>query len=205
MLCQIKKMVLDRRREKCRGAQRRSALSEASPVLVDLGVPTLFQFFLRGGLAFRISDFHFYAFARPQNLTLQVEAAALLGIVDVEELLESLHNVFDVGFAGGRRLDIEDFAGLIEGYARGGETTAALVLRSIFAGGLGLLVGFGEGAAEDPGSGNNDLGDDAMSLERVWVRILFIILEMCLINRKCDRMTYHVDGAEGASAWITRR
>jgi hypothetical protein len=36
-----------------------------------------------------------------------------------------------------------------------------------------LLVGFGEGAAEDPGSGNDDLGDDAVSLEGgVGIRIL---------------------------------
>ena len=98
---------------------------------------------------------------------MQVETTALLGIVDVEELLESLHNVFDILLAGDRGLDVEDLAGLIEGQTGGGEAAAAaLLLRSVFTRSLGLFVGFGEGAAEDPGSGNNDLGDDAVSLER---------------------------------------
>jgi hypothetical protein len=114
--------------------------------------------------------------------------------------------VFDIVLASSRGLDVEDFASLIEGQARGGEATAAFLLRSVFARGLGLLVGFGEGAAEDPGSGDDDLGDDAVSLERVRVRILFLrIMQMCLIDWKSDRMTYHVDGLEGAGALITRR
>jgi hypothetical protein len=139
--------------------------SAGSPVLVDFGLPALFQFLLRGGLALGGSDLHLYTLARAQNLTLQVETAALLRIVDVEELLESLHDVFDILLAGDRGLDIEDFAGLIEGQTRGRKAAAAaLLLCSIFAGSLGLLVGFGEGAAEDPGSGNDDLGDDAVSL-----------------------------------------
>lgn len=148
--------------------------SAGSPVLIELGVPALFQFLLRGGLALGGSDLHLYTLACAQNLTLQVETAALLRIVDIEELLESLHNVFNVLLAGDRGLDIEDFAGLIEGQTRGGKAAAAaLLLRSVFAGSLGLLVGFGEGAAEDPGSGNDDLGDDAVSLVREWVRIFF--------------------------------
>lgn len=75
--------------------------------------------------------------------------------------------MFDVLLAGDRGLDIEDLAGLIESQTGRGEAAAtALLLRSIFTRSLGLLVGFGESAAEDPGSGNNDLGDDAVSLER---------------------------------------
>lgn len=34
-----------------------------------------------------------------------------------------------------------------------------------------MLVGFGEGAAEDPGSGDDDLRDDAVSLRKSRVRI----------------------------------
>jgi hypothetical protein len=73
--------------------------------------------------------------------------------------------MLEVGFAAGRGLDVEDLAGLVEGQTRRGESaTSIFLLRSIFARGLGLLVGFSEGAAEDPGSGDDDLGDDAMSL-----------------------------------------
>lgn len=69
------------------------------------------------------------------------------------------------GFAASRGLDVENLAGLVESQTRRGESaTSTLLLRSIFARGLGLLVGFGEGAAEDPGSGDDDLGDDAVSL-----------------------------------------
>lgn len=202
-----RKTVVERRREECRGRRKEAqTFSGGSPVLVDLGIPAFFQFLLRGGLALRCSDLHLYALACAQNLALQVETAALLRIVDVEELLESFHNVFDVLLAGHRGLDVEDFAGLVEGQAGGGgEATAALLLRSIFAGGLGLLVGFGEGATEDPGSGDDDLGDNAVSLERVWVRIFLIVSQMCIIGRKSVRITYHVDGLEGAGAMITRR
>lgn len=77
--------------------------------------------------------------------------------------------MLEAGFAAGRGLDVEDLAGLVEGDTRRGESaTAALLLRGIFARGLGLLVGFGEGAAEDTGSGDDDLGDDAVSLEEGW-------------------------------------
>lgn len=201
-----RKTVVERRREECRGRRKEAqTLSGGSPVLVDLGIPAFFQFLLRGGLALRCSDLHLYALACAQNLALQVETATLLRIVDVEELLESFHNVFDVLLAGRRGLDVEDFAGLVEGQAGGGEATAAILLRSIFSGGLGLLVGLGEGAAEDPGSGDDDLGDNAVSLERVWVRIFLINSKMCIIGRKSVMTTYHVDGLEGAGAMITRR
>ena len=73
--------------------------------------------------------------------------------------------MFEVVFAGRRGLDVQDFAGFIDGYARGGTGFAGcLLLSSVFAGRLGLFVGFGEGAAEDPGSGHDNLRDDAVSL-----------------------------------------
>lgn len=135
-----------------------------SPVLVDLRIPSFSQFLLGGGLALSFTKFHLYPLARTQNLALQVETATLLGIVEVKQLLESLHDMFQVGFAAGRGLDVEDLAGLVEGQTGCAETATAFLLASVFAGCLGLLVGFGEGAAEDPGSGDDDLGDDAVSL-----------------------------------------
>lgn len=146
---------------------RNVRLSATSPVLVDLGIPALPQFLLHSSLAFRLAKLHFYTFACSQNLALKVETAALLRIVQIEQLLEPLHNMLEVGFAAGRGLDVQDLAGLIKGQTRRGESaTATLLLCSIFARGLSLLVGFGEGAAEYPGSSDDDLGDDAMSLER---------------------------------------
>lgn len=73
--------------------------------------------------------------------------------------------MLEAGFAAGWGLDVEDLAGLVERQTgRGESATTVLLLRSIFARGLGLFVGFGEGAAEDPSSGDDDLGDDAVSL-----------------------------------------
>lgn len=138
--------------------------SVTSPVLVDLGIPSFPQFLLGGGLALGFAKFHLYPLARAQDLALQVEAATLLGVVEVEELLEARHDMLDVGFAAGRGLDVEDLAGLVEGQTGGGEAATGLCLCGVFAGRLGLLVGFSEGAAEDPGSGDDDLGDDAVSL-----------------------------------------
>lgn len=96
---------------------------------------------------------------------MQVEAATLLRIVDIEQLLESRHHMLHVGIAACRGLDVEDFAGLIEVQTGRSDATAALALG--FSGGLGLLVGFGEGAAEDPGSGDDDLRDNTVSLEKM--------------------------------------
>ena len=74
--------------------------------------------------------------------------------------------MLEVGFAAGRRLDIENLAGLVESYAGRGQRAATFLLSFVLARGLSLFVGFGESAAKDPGSGDDDLGDDAMSLEQ---------------------------------------
>lgn len=68
-----------------------------------------------------------------------------------------------VGFAGDGRLDVQNLASLIKSNAAASDTSG-LLHGVVFAGSLGLLVGLGEGAAEDPRSGDDDLGDDAMSL-----------------------------------------
>lgn len=86
-----------------------------------------------------------------------------MGVVQVEQLLESFHGGLDVGIAGDGGLDVQDLAGFIESDAGSSDATA-LLGGSMFTGGLGLLVSFGEGAAEDPGSGDDDLGDDTVSL-----------------------------------------
>lgn len=70
-----------------------------------------------------------------------------------------------VGVGAGRGLDVEDLAGLIEVQTGRGESVATLAL--CFSRSLGLLVGFGEGAAEDPGSGDDDLRDNTVSLEKM--------------------------------------
>lgn len=167
-----------------------------SPVLVDLGIPSFTQFLLGGGLAFSLANLHLYPLTCTQNFALQVETAALLGVVEVEKLLESLHDMFEVGFAAGRGLDVEDPAGLVESQTGRTECAVALLLCSIFAGCLGLLVGFGEGAAENPGSGDDDLGDDAVSLlGEKYVRILSSATTDSDQNRRFG-LTYHVDGVE---------
>ncbi len=96
--------------------------------------------------------------------------------------------MFEAGFAAGRGLDVEDLAGLVESDTRGGESaTAALLLRGIFARGLGLLVGFGEGTAEDPGSGDDDLGDDAVSLGEGGCKLEILLFRVeCADQNNCS-------------------
>lgn len=147
------------------GEPRITQLLLCSLILVDLGVPAFLQFLVMRGFALNLAEFHFQTLACTQNLALQVEAAALFGVVGIEQFLESGHDMFEIVFAGGRGFDVQDFAGFIDGYARGaGRFAGCLLLASVFARRLGLFVGLGEGAAEDPGSGHDDLRDDAMSL-----------------------------------------
>ena len=50
---------------------------------------------------------------------LQVERSALLGLVGIVELLESVHHRSHVCLSAHRRLDVEDLASLIERETRG--------------------------------------------------------------------------------------
>ncbi len=63
----------------------------------------------------------FYALAGAQHFALQVEGAALFGVVHVEQALEALVDLGQVGFAGFGRGDVEDLAGFVEGEAGAGE------------------------------------------------------------------------------------
>ena len=102
---------------------------------------------------------------------MKVKAASLFRIIDVVQFLESFHHSFHVGRATLRRLDVEDLDGLVEGHA-GGEAGAAggcdvAVLglgARVFAAGLCLLVGFAEGAGENTGADEDDLGDESVGL-----------------------------------------
>ena len=112
-----------------------------------------------------LPNFCLYPLARPQNFALQVETASLLRIVQVKKLLESLHHMFQICFAGLWGLNVQDLACLIECDTGGGRTTDRLSgLLLIFRGRGGLLVCFGEGATEDTGAGHDDLGYDAVGL-----------------------------------------
>lgn len=119
-------------------------------------------------LALGFAEFHFETLACAQNLTLKVEAAAFFGIVDIEQFLESAHDMFEVVLAARGGLDVEDLARFIDTQVGGCESaTGGALLALVFSGCLRLLVGFGEGAAEDSGSGDDDLRDDAMSLDEL--------------------------------------
>lgn len=75
--------------------------------------------------------------------------------------------MFDVAFrgTGNGRLDIKNLAGLIESDSgTTAECTATFLAGVVFSGSLGLFIGLGEGAAEDPSSGDDDLGNDAVRL-----------------------------------------
>lgn len=125
------------------------------PVLVNLWLEPFFYLRLRFQLFSYRSQLSLEPFFGTDDLALEVEAAALLGFVGVEETLVALDDLLHVGLAPGGGLDVEDAAGLVEGHAPGEGAAArgvpVLGLGTLVCGGgLGLAVGGDEGAAEDP-------------------------------------------------------
>lgn len=139
------------------------------PVLVDLGLPALLDFGLLLNLFFYGTNLTLEALLCPHNLALEVEAAALLGVVGVKQPLVPLEHLLDVGLAAGWGLDVEDLAGLIEGHARRERGAARGVARlglGALVGrcGRGLLVGGHKGAAEDSGACEEGCDDELVRL-----------------------------------------
>lgn len=99
---------------------------------------------------------------------MKVETAAFLRIVDVEEFLESFHDLLYIRLATLGRFDVEDLAGLVEGQAGRSKgicgSTIAFGPLSMFGGRRGLFVRFSKSSTEHTGAGENDLGDYAMGL-----------------------------------------
>ena len=123
-----------------------------------------------GGLVHLGAHVGFDTLARAQDLALQVEGAAVLGLVGVEQSLEAAHDLLYLSWLTGWRLDVEDLACLVQChagadvYAAGG-AAAVLGLRSlVLTRCRGLLVGFGEGAPQHAAADEDDLGDDAVCL-----------------------------------------
>lgn len=144
-------------------------VDERSPVLVHLGFPPILQFLLMCRLSFCLSNLHLYPFACAENLALNVETASFLGIIHVEQLLESFHDLIEFRFAALRGLGVEDPTGLIERQTAGcegvcGAHVAFGSFSGIFGGGLGLFVCLSEGSTEDSSAGDEDLADDTVGL-----------------------------------------
>ena len=110
---------------------------------------------------------HLDALPRPEHFTLEVKAASPLGIVHVEQAFELLVRLLHAALAALGWRDVQDATGFVERQAGRGRRVAGLGVAGggEFLGRRGLLVGFGEGAAEDAGAGEDDLGDDAVGLE----------------------------------------
>jgi hypothetical protein len=107
--------------------------------------------------------------SRPQYLALQIEAAALLRVVDVEQPLKALGDDVHFYIAHLARPDVQNTARFVHGDVRGGEgvppAATALARGGIFLRGGGLLVRGGDGAAYNPGAGEDDLCYYAVGLE----------------------------------------
>lgn len=120
-----------------------------------------------GHLALGLSDFHLYPFAGPENLALQVKAASLLGVVEVEQFLEPFHHLLQVCLTSLGRFHVEDSACLVQRQTRRREARlsargALALLRCRRC----LLVGLGESPSEDSGTGKDNLSNNAMGLFR---------------------------------------
>ena len=119
-----------------------------------------------GRLAFRLLNLHLYPFTRAKNLALEIETATFLRVVQIKQLLEPFHHLFDICFSCLWGFDVEDPAcfvqvqtGRLEG-CRGSATFGGGMFRCS----RGLLVRLCEGSTEDSGTGKNDLAEDAMGL-----------------------------------------
>lgn len=149
-----------------------------SSILVNLRIPALAHLLLGRGLPLGLAELHFYPFSCAQDLALKVETATLLGIVQVEQFLEALHDMLEVGFTALWGLDIEDATGFVEGQAAGregvgGGGVALGGLGSVFGSGRGLSIGLGECTAEDTSAREDDLRDDAMGLRGLVIVLNF--------------------------------
>ena len=140
-------------------------------LLGNLGLKAFPQFLLPLSHLLVPANLALDALPRAQDLALQVEAAALLGIVEVEQALEALGDELEVDLAHLGGADVEDLAGLVHGDVGRGKGAAAVLLvgGGVLLRGGGLLVGFGDGAAYYSGAGEDDLGYYAMGLQAlVW-------------------------------------
>lgn len=156
------------------GGEWQVGLFLRSSVLVDLGFEAIFDLGLGLCLFGNRSYLALEPFPRPQNLALQVEAAALFRVVLVEELLEAAQHLL-VRDAVLGRVDVEDAARLVDGHAAGkvgaagARGGAARVGLGMGAGELGrrlrLLVGGEERAADDPGPREDDLANELVRLQ----------------------------------------
>lgn len=162
-----------------RGRRGRRGLS----VLVHLGLEPLLDLGLLLGLLPYGSQLPLEPLLGPDDLALQVEAPALLGVVGVEEALVPLEHLLDVGLPAGRGLDVEDAAGLVEGHARRergrgaapAAASAGFALRALVGRrGRGLLVGGDEGAAEDSGACDEGCDDELVRLREKERKELYV-------------------------------
>ena len=114
-------------------------------------------------------DFPLNPLSCSQNLALQIETAALLRIIQVEQPLEPFCDCFQLNVAHLSWSDVQDLAGFVHGDVRsreGAATSTALTGCCIFLGGGGLTVRLGDGTPYYSGTGKDDLGYYTVSLRR---------------------------------------
>jgi hypothetical protein len=147
------------------GVPRNPSVSSLSIILCKLGLKPLPQLALPLGNPLMPLHFPLDPLARPQNLTLQIKTAALLRIVEIKKPLEPFRHSLHLDVAHLAGSDVQDAAGLVHGdVGAEGRWGAGVVGGGVFLGGCGLAVGFGDGAAEDAGAGEDDLGYYAVGL-----------------------------------------
>jgi hypothetical protein len=167
-----------------RGIPRNPSSSGPSIVLCKLGLEPLSQLALPLRNPLMSLHLPLNPLARSQNFALQIKTAALLRIVQIKQPLKPLRHSLHLDVAHLAGSDVQDAAGLVHGDAGAeGRWGSGVVCRRVFLGGCGLAIGFGDGAAEDAGAGEDDLGYYAVGLGR---RLDGVEVEGVGVTNHCD-------------------
>lgn len=141
-----------------------------SSIFVHLGIPPPVRHVLLSLLG--RPDLEFDSLACSKDLALEVEAAPVLRLVEIEEPLESFHDQLQIRLSALRGRHVEDLARFVQRepgrdaiVRRAGPSLAGLLGVLLRCG--RLTIGLEEGTAEDSSPGEDDLRDDPMGLGRI--------------------------------------
>lgn len=94
---------------------QQGALNRGLPVLVNLWLPSLFELLISLCSRLRLPNLELDPLSCSQNLALQIETTTLLGVVEIEQLLESFGSLLQICLTSLWRADVQNSTCLVEG------------------------------------------------------------------------------------------